>query len=59
MARNTTPAPVKAPEAEIHHPPPTTGGAFKRQPNGELVPIVPIEPATPPAPPAPPAETHE
>ncbi len=56
MARNTSPALPKAPEAEIHHPPPATGGAFKRLPNGELV---PIEPAPPPAPPAPPAETQE
>lgn len=56
MARNTRPATPETPEAEIHYPPPTTGGAFKRQPGGELV---PIEPATPSTPPAPPAETHE
>ena len=53
MARNTTPALPKPAEAEIHHPPPTTGGAFKRLPNGDLA---PIERATPTPPPAPPAE---
>lgn len=48
MARNATPAP-KPPEASIDHPPPTSGGAFKRLPNGELVPIEPVTEPTPPA----------
>lgn len=51
MARNTTSALVQPSEAEIQHPPPTTGGAFRREADGALV---PIERETPP-PPAPPA----
>lgn len=50
MARTTTPATPKPADAEIHHPPPTTGGAFRREPNGALVPIereTPTPPATP------------
>ncbi len=49
MARNTPPAPPQAPETEIDHPPPTSGGAYQREPDGSLV---PIEPVTPPATPA-------
>ena len=49
MARNTTPAPPTVPETAIDHPPPTSGGAWRREPDGALV---PIEPDTPPATPA-------
>ncbi|MFN4017095.1 MAG: hypothetical protein ACK4JB_17285 [Reyranella sp.] len=51
MARNSTPVP-KSTEAPIDHPPPPSGGAFRRLPNGELVPLEPVAEPKPPAPPA-------
>lgn len=49
MARNTTPAAPKPADAEIDHPPPTAGGAFKRMPDGTLEPEVKTPPAEQPS----------